>query len=56
MPASAVARGALAQLGRAPVWYAVGEAVAQAMRQLPRPQLTVALSEASAAMYQVPLT
>jgi uncharacterized protein len=54
-PASVVARGALAQLGSAAVWYAVGEAVAQGMRQMPRPQLTVALSEASAAMYQVPL-
>jgi len=56
MPATAVARGALAQLGHAAVWYAVGEAVAQQMRQLPRPQLTVAMSEASAALYQVPLT
>ena len=39
---------------RVPVWYAVGEAVAQGMRQLPRPQLTQAMSEASAAMYEVP--
>jgi len=56
MPAAAVARGALAQLGSAAVWYAVGEAVAQGMRQLPRPQLTLAMSEASAALYEVPLT
>jgi short-subunit dehydrogenase len=56
MSAAAVASGALGHLGRQPVWYAVGEAVAQGMRQLPRPQLTLAMSEASAAMYQVPLT
>lgn len=56
MSATAVARGALAQLGAAAVWYAVGEAVAHGMRQLPRTQLTRAMSEASAAMYQVPLT
>ena len=54
MTAGSVASGALAQLGRVPVWYAVGEAVAQGMRQLPRPQLTQAMSEASAAMYEVP--
>ena len=50
-----VARGALEELGRTAVWYAVGEATATAMRQLPRPQLTLAMSEASAALYQVPL-
>jgi short-subunit dehydrogenase len=55
MTAASVASGALAHLGKVPVWYAVGEAVAQGMRQLPRPQLTLAMSEASAAMYQVPL-
>ena len=56
MPASAVACGALAQLGQAAVWYAAGDAVAQGMRQMPRPQLTAVMSEASAAMYQVALT
>lgn len=56
MDAAAVARGALEQLGRTAVWYAVGEASAQALRQLPRAQLTVAMSEASAAMYNVALT
>jgi uncharacterized protein len=55
MNAAAVARGALEQLGRTAVWYAVGEASAQALRQLPRAQLTVAMSEASAAMYSVVL-
>jgi short-subunit dehydrogenase len=55
MTPGSVASGALAHLGKVPVWYAVGEATAQAMRQLPRPQLTLAMSEASAAMYQVPL-
>ncbi|HUL18989.1 MAG TPA: SDR family NAD(P)-dependent oxidoreductase [Steroidobacteraceae bacterium] len=53
MSAEAVARGALEQLGQVPVWYAVGEATAGALRQLPRPQLTAAMSEASAAMYGV---
>ena len=51
MSAAAVAQGALEQLGRVAVWYAVGEATAAALRQLPRPQLTAAMSEASAAMY-----
>ena len=54
MDAAQVARGALAQLGRAAVWYAVGQAAADAMRALPRPQLTEAMSAASAALYQVP--
>lgn len=55
MNAADVARGALEQLGRTAVWYAVGEATASALRQMPRPQLTVAMSEASAAMYNVAL-
>jgi short-subunit dehydrogenase len=55
MDAAVVARGALEQLGRTAVWYAVGEASAQALRQLPRAQLTVAMSEASAVMYNVAL-
>lgn len=50
-----VARGALEALGRSAVWYAVGEATVTAMRALPRPQLTRALSEASAALYQIAL-
>jgi uncharacterized protein len=53
MSAEVVAQGALAQLGRVAVWHAVGEATAGALRQLPRPQLTAAMSEASAAMYGV---
>ena len=53
MSAAAVAQGALEQLGQVPVWHAVGEAAAGALRQLPRPQLTAAMSEASAAMYGV---
>jgi uncharacterized protein len=55
MNAADVARGALEQLGRTAVWYAVGEATAAALRQMPRPQLTVAMSEAAAAMYNVAL-
>jgi uncharacterized protein len=53
MSAEAVAQGALEQLGQVAVWYAVGEAAAGALRQLPRPQLTAVMSEASAAMYGV---
>jgi short-subunit dehydrogenase len=56
MNAADVARGALEQLGRAAVWYAVGEAAALALRQMPRAQLTVVMSEASAALYNVTLS
>lgn len=52
MNAADVARGALEQLGRTAVWYAVGEAAAQALRQMPRAQLTIAMSEAAAALYE----
>jgi hypothetical protein len=55
MDAAEVARGALEQLGKTAVWYAVGQGVADAMRATPRPQLTQAMSAASAALYQVPL-
>ena len=55
MDAAAVARGALEQLGRVAVWYAVGEAAALALRQMPRAQLTGVMSEASAALYNVTL-
>jgi len=55
MSASDVARGALAQLGEAGVWYALGEAAVGALRALPRPQLTAAMSEASAALYNIAL-
>lgn len=54
MDAATVARGALGELGRSAVWYAVGEATAVALRQMPRAQLTAAMSEATAAMYSVP--
>ena len=53
MSAAEVARGALAQLGSTAVWYAVGDATVGAMRALPRAQLTVAMSEASAALYNI---
>jgi uncharacterized protein len=56
MDAAEVARGALAQLGKAAVWYAVGQATADAMRAMPRPQLTEAMSAGSAALFQVPPT
>ncbi len=55
MNAAEVARGALEQLGSAAVWYAVGEAAALALRQMPRAQLTGVMSEASAALYRVRL-
>jgi uncharacterized protein len=55
MNAAEVARGALEQLGRVAVWYAVGEEAAQALRQMPRAQLTQVMSEASAALYNVTL-
>jgi short-subunit dehydrogenase len=55
MSATQVARGALAQLGRMPVWYAVGADVAAGMRALPRAELTAAMSAATAAMYGVQL-
>ncbi len=54
MDAAAVARGALAQLGKVPVWYAVGQAAADAMRAMPRAQLIEIMSAGSATLYQVP--
>jgi hypothetical protein len=53
MDAAAVAQGALAQLGKLAVWYAVGQAAADAMRALPRAQLIELMSAGSAALYQV---
>jgi short-subunit dehydrogenase len=55
MDAAAVAQGALAQLGKLAVWYAVGQAAADAMRALPRAQLIELMSAGSAALYQVPV-
>ena len=54
MDAADVARGALAQLGSTAVWYAVGQATVDAMRAVPRAQLTEAMSAGSAALFQVP--
>jgi short-subunit dehydrogenase len=54
MDAAQVARGALEQLGRSAVWYAVGQQTADAMRAMPRAQLTQAMSAGSAALFQVP--
>jgi uncharacterized protein len=54
MSAAQVAQGALAALGRTAVWYAVGEAAVDAMRALPRAQLTRVMSDASAALYPLP--
>jgi uncharacterized protein len=56
MNAAQVARGALAQLGRVPVWYAVGTETAASLRAMPREQLTAAMSAATAAMYGVELS
>jgi len=55
MSAAQVARGALAQLGRTPVWYAVGEETVASLRAMPREELTAAMSAATAAMYGVTL-
>jgi short-subunit dehydrogenase len=54
MDAAHVAKGALGQLGRMAVWYSVGQQTADAMRAMPRPQLTQAMSAGSAALFQVP--
>ena len=51
MDAADVARGALAQLGKVAVWYALGQAAAEAMRAMPRAQLTELMSAGSAALY-----
>ena len=53
MNSNDVAAGGLAQLGRAPVWYAVGDANAAAMRQLKRVDLTDAMSRSSAALWGI---
>lgn len=50
-----VARGALAQLGRTAVWYAVGEPAVDAMRAMPRADLVRSMTEATAALYGVSL-
>ena len=56
MNAADVARGALAALGTTAVWYAVGQATADAMRAMPRAQLTESMSAGSAALFGVPLS
>jgi short-subunit dehydrogenase len=48
-----VAAGALAHLGRTPVWFAAGEATAQALRDTPRAALTEAMSRNSAALWGI---
>ena len=53
MNSNDVAAGGLAQLGRAPVWYAVGDANAAAMRQVKRVDLTDAMSRSSAALWGI---
>lgn len=53
MTAEDVARGALTQLGKTPVWYAVGEATAEAMRQVPRAALTENASIMSARLWGI---
>lgn len=55
MAAAEVARGALAALGTTPVWYAVGQATADAMRAMSRVQLTESMSAGSAALFGVQL-
>jgi short-subunit dehydrogenase len=54
MDAAAVARGALEQLGRAALWYAPGDAAAQALRALPRAVVTESMTQAAAALYNLP--
>jgi uncharacterized protein len=55
MDAAEVARGALEQLGRTAVWYAVGDRTAEALRRMSREQLILVMSQAAAAMYGVAL-
>jgi uncharacterized protein len=54
MDAAQVARGALAALGHASVWYAVGAEAAAGLRALPREQLMLAMTQAAAALYNLP--
>jgi short-subunit dehydrogenase len=54
MPAEAVARGALAHLGHGALWYAVGAPAAGAMRAMPREQLVTSMTQAAAALYNIP--
>ena len=54
MDAAEVARGALGQLGKVAVWYAVGQAAADAMRAPPRAHLTELMSAGSATLYPAP--
>lgn len=51
MKAATFAAGALAALGSAPVWYAVGDAAADAIRTVPRVAVTVQASEISARLW-----
>jgi short-subunit dehydrogenase len=53
LDAADVARGALENLGRGALWYAVGAEAAAAMRATPREQLTVTMTGATAALYGV---
>lgn len=53
MNSNDVAAGGLAQLGRAPVWFAVGDAAAEGMRQVKRVDLTDAMSRSSAALWGI---
>lgn len=46
-----VAAGALAHLGRTPVWYAAGEAAAAAIQAVPRADLIDGMSRTSAALW-----
>jgi uncharacterized protein len=55
MQAAEVARGALQQLGSASVWYAVGEAAAAALRSRSRDEVTSAMTQAAAALYNLEL-
>jgi uncharacterized protein len=54
LDAASVARGALEALGRTSVWYAGGAAGAAALRALPREQLTLAMTQAAATLYNLP--
>ena len=54
MSAAEVARGALEQLGRRPVWYAPGDAAAAAMRALTREQLAESMTRSTAGLYDFP--
>lgn len=54
MASDQVAEAALAALGRQPIWYAVGDAAAAAMRSMPREELSRQMTAGAASLYGLP--